>query len=110
MVSAAASQQEGSGFDSTRGLGSFCVEFACSPRVCVGSLRVLRLPPTIQRHACGDRLIGDSKVALGVNVCVNGCLSLCCPVMNWRLVQGVPRLSPVRYWDRLQSPRDPDRE
>ncbi|KAF7642028.1 hypothetical protein LDENG_00266000, partial [Lucifuga dentata] len=26
--------------------GSFCVEFACSPCVCVGSLRVLRLPPT----------------------------------------------------------------
>uniref|UniRef100_A0A668UZ65 15-hydroxyprostaglandin dehydrogenase [NAD(+)] n=1 Tax=Oreochromis aureus TaxID=47969 RepID=A0A668UZ65_OREAU len=26
-------------------------EFACSPRVCVGSLRVLRLPPTVQRHA-----------------------------------------------------------
>uniref|UniRef100_I3JUZ8 non-specific serine/threonine protein kinase n=1 Tax=Oreochromis niloticus TaxID=8128 RepID=I3JUZ8_ORENI len=35
------------------------VDFACSPRVCVGSLRVLRLPPTVQRHAaCGDRLIG----------------------------------------------------
>ena len=68
------------------GLGSFCVGFACSPRVCVGSLRVLRLPPTIQRHACGDRLIGDSKVALGVSVCVNGCLSVCCPVMNWRPV------------------------
>uniref|UniRef100_A0A3P9BJ33 SPRY-associated domain-containing protein n=1 Tax=Maylandia zebra TaxID=106582 RepID=A0A3P9BJ33_9CICH len=34
-------------------------KFACSPRVCVGSLRVLRLPPTVQRHAaCGDRLIG----------------------------------------------------
>ena len=33
------------------GLESFCVEFACSPRVCVGSLRVLRLPPTVQRHA-----------------------------------------------------------
>uniref|UniRef100_A0A3Q4MHR7 RING-type domain-containing protein n=1 Tax=Neolamprologus brichardi TaxID=32507 RepID=A0A3Q4MHR7_NEOBR len=39
--------------------GSFCVEFACSPRVCVGSLRVLRLPPTVQRHGLsGDRLIG----------------------------------------------------
>ncbi|KAF7645271.1 hypothetical protein LDENG_00207150 [Lucifuga dentata] len=25
--------------------GPFCVEFACSPRVCVGSLQVLRLPP-----------------------------------------------------------------
>jgi len=28
----------------------FCVEFACSPRVCVGSLWVLRLPPTTQKH------------------------------------------------------------
>ena len=26
--------------------GPFCVEFACSPRVCVGFLRVLRFPPT----------------------------------------------------------------
>ena len=31
--------------------GPLCVEFACSPRVCVGSLRVLRLSPTVQRHA-----------------------------------------------------------
>ncbi|KAF7665560.1 hypothetical protein LDENG_00137920, partial [Lucifuga dentata] len=28
------------------GAGPFCVEFACSPRVRMGSLRVLRLPPT----------------------------------------------------------------
>ena len=34
-----------------RVLGSNCVEFACSPCACVGSLRVLRLPPTVQRHA-----------------------------------------------------------
>ncbi|KAJ8269314.1 hypothetical protein COCON_G00119210 [Conger conger] len=32
--------------------GPLCVEFACSPRVCVGFLRVLRFPPTVQRHAC----------------------------------------------------------
>ena len=42
-----ASQREGSRFDPH--LGPFCVEFACSPRVCVGSLRVLRLPPTVQK-------------------------------------------------------------
>ena len=29
--------------------GSFCVECACSPRACVGSLRV---PPSAQKHAC----------------------------------------------------------
>jgi len=43
-VSTVASQREASRFDPH--LGPFCVEFACSPRVCVGSLRVLRLPPT----------------------------------------------------------------
>ena len=34
---------KGSWFNSR--LGPFCVEFACSPRV-------LRLPPTVQKHAC----------------------------------------------------------
>ena len=56
------------------------------------------------------RLIGDSKLSLGVSVSVNGCLSrlsLCGPVMDWRPVQGVPRLSPEDCWDRLQPPRDP---
>uniref|UniRef100_A0A0E9XFC3 Uncharacterized protein n=1 Tax=Anguilla anguilla TaxID=7936 RepID=A0A0E9XFC3_ANGAN len=32
-------------------LGPFCVEFGCSSRVHVGFLRVLRFPPTVQRHA-----------------------------------------------------------
>ena len=50
VVSTIASQEEGSMFDPH--LGPFCVEFACSPRVCVGSLQVLRLPPTVQKHAC----------------------------------------------------------
>ena len=50
VVSTVASQREGSRFNPH--LGPFCVEFACSPRVCVGSLRVLRLPPTVQNHAC----------------------------------------------------------
>ena len=42
VVSAVASQQEGPGFESR----TFCVELACSPRVCVGFLRVLWFPPT----------------------------------------------------------------
>ena len=50
VVSTVTSQREGSRFDPH--LGPFCVEFACSPRVCVGSLRVLRLPPNVQKHAC----------------------------------------------------------
>ena len=55
-------------------------------------------------------LIGDSKLSLRVSVSVCGCLSrlsLCGPVMDWRPVQGVPRLSPDDRWDRLQPPRDP---
>ena len=40
-----------------------------------------------------------------MSVC--GCLSPCGPVMDWRPVQGVPRLSPDDHWDRLQPPRDP---
>jgi len=57
------------------------------------------------------RLIGVSKIVLGgecEHVC--GCLSrlsLCGPVMDWRSVQGVPRLLPDDRWDRLQPPRDP---
>lgn len=34
------------GFDLQFGWGLFCVEFACSTCVCVGSLQVLGLPPT----------------------------------------------------------------
>jgi len=40
---------------------------------------------------------------------VCGCLSrlsLCGPVMGWRPVQGILRLSPDDRWDRLQPPRD----
>ena len=41
---------------------------------------------------------------------MHGCLSRlspCEPVMDWRPVQGVPRLSLEDCWDRLQPPRDP---
>uniref|UniRef100_A0A0E9X7W8 Uncharacterized protein n=1 Tax=Anguilla anguilla TaxID=7936 RepID=A0A0E9X7W8_ANGAN len=31
--------------------GPFCVEFACSPRVYVSFLQVIRFPPPVQRHA-----------------------------------------------------------
>jgi len=73
VLSTVASQQEGSRFNSK--LGPFCVEFACSPRVCVGSLRVLRLPPTIQNlHV---RLIGVSELSLGVSVSVYVVVCLC---------------------------------
>ena len=98
MVSTVTSQQEGSRFDPH--LGPFCVEFVCSPRVCVGSLRVLSgysgfLPPS--KKNMHVRLIDDSKLSLGVSVSVNGCLSrlsLCGPVMDWRSVQGDPASRP----------------
>jgi len=55
------------------------------------------------------RLTGDSKIVLRSEwVC--GCLSrlsLSGPVMDWRPVQGVPRLSPNDRWDRLQPPCNP---
>ncbi|MEQ2309352.1 hypothetical protein AMECASPLE_037727 [Ameca splendens] len=47
------------------------------------------------------RLIGFYKLALDVDVCVHSCLccmSLCCPAMDWRPVQGVLCLSPIDCW------------
>ena len=61
------------------------------------------LPPSKNMHV---RLIGDSKLSSGVCGCLSR-LSLCGPVMDWRPVQGVPRLLPDDRWDRLQPPRDP---
>jgi len=57
------------------------------------------------------RLIGVSKIVLR-SECERVCLtrlSLCGPVMDWRPVQGVPRLSPSDCWDSLQPPPRPDR-
>ena len=68
------------------------------------------LPPSKNMHV---RLIGDSKLSLGVSVSVCGSLSrlsLCGPVMDWPPVQGVPRLSPDESWGRLQPPCDPTDE
>jgi len=65
------------------------------------------LPPSKNMHV---RVFGVSKLSLGVSVSVHCCvsrLSLCGPVMDWRPVQGAPRLSPSDSWDRLQPPRDP---
>ena len=74
------------GFQVQLPAGSFCVESACSPCVCVGSLRYSGfLPPSKNMHV---RLTGDSKLSLGVSVSVCGCVSLCGPVMDWRPVQG----------------------
>lgn len=37
-------------------LWSFCVEFSCSPFVCVASLQLRRLTPTVQKHTPLDHL------------------------------------------------------
>ncbi len=61
MVSTAASQQEGHGFDPRLGLDLSVWS------VCVGSLLALRPPPTKT-----SRLTGDSKSPVGVKVSVSG--------------------------------------
>ena len=102
VVSTVASQRECSRFYPH--LGPFCVEFACSPVYAwVLSGYSGFFPLSKNMHV---RLIGDSKLSLGVSVSVCGCLSrlsLCGPVMDWQPVQGVPRLSPDDCWDRLQT-------
>jgi len=48
------------------------------------------------------RLIDDSKMAVGVNVNMNSCLSLCVsPVIVWQSVQGVPCVGIHRTTDDL---------
>ncbi len=71
------------------GVKPYCLEFACSRHVCVGSLCLLWLPPSSKEMQI--RSIGDSKLREGVHVGMNGCLSLLVsPAVNWRPVQGVP--------------------
>ena len=69
VVSTIASQQDGSGF---------------KPTSCVWSLHVLLVPAWVlfgflpQIENMHLRLIGQSKLPVGVNVCVNDCLSTLC--------------------------------
>ena len=96
MVSAVAAQQEGSRFKSRLGRGIFlcgvCMFSPCKRGFSPGTPASSHSPKTCKM---GTRLIGYSKLTIGVTVSVNGCLSLCVgPVIDWRPVQGVPRLSP----------------
>ncbi|MED6248679.1 hypothetical protein ATANTOWER_003484 [Ataeniobius toweri] len=75
FCSTVALQQEGPEFKS-QPIGSFCREFACIPHACVGSLRVLQIPSTVQKH---DWLIGQSKLPLCKSVWCLSCVSLCLP-------------------------------
>ncbi len=52
------------------------------------------------------KLIGDSILLIGVNVSVNGCLSLyVSPAVNWQLVQDVPHPRPVLAGIGFSPPR-----
>ncbi len=85
MATTVASQQEGSGFKPTGPLGPFCVEFVCS---CLRGFSPGTPASSHNPKTC--RLIGDSKLPVGVNVSVSGCLSLYIgPVTDWRPVHSV---------------------
>lgn len=65
---------------------------------CLGSLQVVWLPPTVQRHA-----VINSKLTVGMD----DCLSLCVwPVTGWWPSQGVHWLLPSGSWDKLQPSCD----
>ena len=51
-------------------------------------------------------LISDFELIIGLSMHVHGCLSLCSPIIDWRPVQGGPRLSPNDSWDKLQYSYD----
>ncbi len=58
----------------------FCVEFACSPHVCGGFLRVLRFPP--QSKDMLYRWIGQRTLAV-VSECVCEWVSECVLALGW---------------------------
>ncbi|MEQ2240519.1 hypothetical protein ILYODFUR_015876 [Ilyodon furcidens] len=91
--STAALQQEVLGL--TPGWGSFCM-----------NLCVLPVPAWVLSGYSGFlpqsknmtvRFIDLSKLLLGVCGCLS-CVSLCCHVMVWQPVQGVPYLLPIHRW------------
>ena len=72
--------------------------------VCVGSLQY---SSSHSQNTCklGVRLTAYSKLSLGVNVSVDGCLFLyVCPAMNWRLVQGSVYRRPTGSSNHRLSP------
>lgn len=64
-----------------------CLHAPCGYGFPLGTLA----PPPTQSKDMQVRLIGDSKLAVGVNGCLSSCIS---PVMDWQPVQGVLHLSP----------------
>ena len=85
-------------------LGLFCVESACSPRVCgVLSRYSSFLPPSKNMPVT---LIVISKFVLRSEC---GCLPLCGPVIDWPHVQGVPLTSHPMTAGIGSTPLPPDR-
>ena len=78
-------------------MGPFYLQFACSPRACVGSL--------VSSHCPKTCMLGWWLAMIGVSVSVCGCFSFV-SVGPWdgQAVQGVPHLQPDDKWDRLQPP------
>lgn len=76
---------------------TLCVEFACLPPVCVGSLQLFWPPPTLQRDAWA-RVNVFSKFIVGVNVNVSGCPLSVLALQDTVDLQGVPGLLPCDSW------------
>lgn len=81
------------------------------PGACSVLINAFNENPTVQRHTMGFWLIGDSKLPLGVNASVNGCLSLyVSPASGSWPVQGIPSFLPYGRWDRPPPEKDKRRE
>ena len=66
MVSAFASQHDGSGFE---WLGPFCVEFVCSHYIWLDFLLMVFFPPTVKTHT-GNKLTVGVIVFISAYICV----------------------------------------
>lgn len=89
-----ASEQEGCGFDPSRGL--FYVQFACWP--CLGSLLVLWLPSKVRLHVLYVRRFGNCELPLIV--------CLCGHAINLWLVHAVPCTGPMTNPFQLHAARE----
>uniref|UniRef100_A0A3P9JMU6 Protein kinase domain-containing protein n=1 Tax=Oryzias latipes TaxID=8090 RepID=A0A3P9JMU6_ORYLA len=112
VVSALASQQDGPRFKSQLGdmknitsMGDLSV---WSLHVLPMHASVLLLPPS---KNVLHRLIGNSKLSIGVSVRVNGCVIVdILPCDRLATCRGRPLPSPRRVQDRLLQPSDPERD
>lgn len=65
------------------------------------------LPQSKEMCNWDNRLIGDSKLVIGVPMSVNGCLSIfVSPLADWQPIQAVPCLCPMAAGIGSSPPRD----